>query len=101
MDTEQNARRVAAISNAYRSRAQAVAAGADREKEREAAEEKATNKRRVEADEKTVEAEDLPKESWKKDDIIDWLIDNQAIDSADDVDGLTKAELIENFTYAG
>ena len=44
------------------------------------------------------EAEDqLPRESWKKDDIIGWLLTNEVIESADDVDGLTKAQLLENF----
>jgi hypothetical protein len=39
----------------------------------------------------------LPKESWKRDDIVAYLVDHEVIESADDVEGQTKAELIDNF----
>lgn len=41
--------------------------------------------------------EDLPKESWKRDDIVKYLVDHEVIESEDDVEGQTKAQLIENF----
>lgn len=87
MDKEENARRVAAISKAYRGRAKVVRAGADREHQ-------------AETDEKTVETEELPKESWKKGDIVDWLLDSGVEVERSDLEELTKAELIEYFIDA-
>lgn len=87
MDKEQNARRVAAISSAYRGRAEAVRAGREREKPNET--------------ETPEEIEDVtsepPRESWKKADIIDWLLDNGIEAERSDLEEQTKAELIENF----
>lgn len=84
MDKEQNASRVAAIGKAYRTRAKVVRAGADRE-------------RQVETPETPETPEELPKESWKKVDIIDWLIDSGVEAERSDLEELTKADLIENF----
>lgn len=47
--------------------------------------------------EEEAEEDDLPKESWKRDDIVQYLVDHKVIESADDVDGQTKAQLIDNF----
>lgn len=92
MDKEENASRVAAISKAYRGRAEAVRAG--REREQEKAEKEAVNESQVEADETP---DELPKESWKKDAIIQWLLDSGVEVERVDLEELTKAELIEHF----
>jgi hypothetical protein len=39
----------------------------------------------------------LPTESWKRGEIVRWLVDNEVIESEDVVDGLTKAEMIGHF----
>lgn len=95
MTSEQNAERVRAISSAYRGRAEAVRAG--REREQEKAEKEAVDESQVEADETP---DELPTESWKKDAIIQWLIDSGVEAERVDLEGLTKAELIENFIDA-
>ena len=41
--------------------------------------------------------EDLPKESWKRDDIVKYLVDHEVIEDEKDVEGQTKAQLIDNF----
>ena len=99
--------RVESIGSSFRRRAEAVAAGAQREKEREAKEAKLAAKRRAEATEgdevEGGEAEaKLPDESWKKDEILDWLVGNEVIteEQRDEVKGQTKAELIDNFVDA-
>lgn len=92
--------RVESIGSAFRQRAEAVAAGAKREREREEAEKKEVAKRRAEAQGDDVPEDDgpeLPTKSWKKDDIVGWLVDEGVVDSEDDVKGLTKDELLSNF----
>lgn len=53
-------------------------------------------------DDKTEPADEdaLPKESWKRDDIVKYLVDHEVIESEDDVEGQTKAQLIDNFVDA-
>ena len=46
------------------------------------------------------EVDDLPDTSWKKADIVGYLVRNEVVESEDDVSGLTKAELLENFIDA-
>ena len=52
-----------------------------------------------ESDSKEDDGDDdaLPKESWKRDDIVQYLVDHEVIESEDQVEGQTKAQLIENF----
>ena len=103
--------RVESIGSAFRQRAEAVAAGAQREREREEAEKKAAAKRRAAAQEEPVEGDEveggeaeakLPTTDWKKDEILDWLVDNEVIteEQRSEVEGQTKAELIDNFVDA-
>lgn len=92
--------RVEAISNAYNTRAKAVAAGNERELEREAAEKKAANARRAAADEGEQDGDELPDQSWRKGDIVDYLLRHGAIESEDDVKGQTKDDLLNNFVDA-
>ena len=79
--------RTRSISRSYRSRVAAVG-GAITAPETAPAEERPAPPEK---------ADDLPKESWKKGDIIDWLIDNGVVLKRSDIEEQTKAELIENF----
>ena len=90
--------RVESIGSAFRQRAEAVAAGAQREREREEAEKKAAAKRRAAAQEEPEEdVDELPDMSWKKDDILDYLVRVGAVENREDVEDQTKAELLDNF----
>lgn len=48
-------------------------------------------------DTEPAEEDPLPKESWLRDDIVQYLVDHEVIENKDDVEGQTKAQLIENF----
>jgi len=41
--------------------------------------------------------DELPEPSWKKADIVDYLVRNEVIENPEDVKGLTKDQLLENF----
>lgn len=85
--------RVGAITNAFRQRANAIAATRDEPEPHPVTDG---------PPEPPEEAEDqLPKESWKKDDIVDWLLANGIEAERSDLEALTKAELIENFVDEG
>ena len=81
--------RVSAITKAFRARAAAVSGVEIGDEKAEATEEAAATTEE--------EVDDLPDMSWKKDDIVDYLVRNEVVESEDDVKGLTKAELLENF----
>lgn len=84
-----NPTRAESIGRSFRQRAAAIAGAREQEPVEETPEE---------VDENTDETVgELPDESWKKDDIVKYLVDNEVIESEDDVKGQTKAELIENF----
>lgn len=83
--TEKNESRTAAISNAYRTRIANL-------------EEAGTVKAEPKQGPKDLDG--LPDESWKKDDILDFLESNGVIESREDVKGQTKADLLENFVDA-
>lgn len=80
--------RIRSIIRSYRSRVAAVRGAT-------------TALETVPVEERPEEIEDVtsepPRESWKKDDIIDWLIDNGIEADRSDLVGMTKAELIDNF----
>ena len=88
--------RTESISNAYRKRAADVKAANEA-----AAPTAETGKFEpdVVLDEESTEedGDELPDKSWKKGDIVDWLVDGGIeVDSAE-LDKMTKAELLDRF----
>ena len=106
--------RAESISSSYRQRVKALqearetGARNDADAEVAAAEARleAAKAKRAELDSGTVGDEtetepepEFPKESWTKEQILDWLVENEVIteEQRPEVEGQTKAELIDNF----
>ena len=84
--------RTESISAQFRQRAAATTTTVETE-EPEVLDEEVTEEEVTEED----EVDDLPDDSWKKSDVVDYLVDSGIAVDVEDLKTMTKAELLDRF----